>query len=151
MAFYAKSIPPKLLKLNTIRGQILSALRVSEKEMKFALEITTATWNHPVVFQSHIQYRGGDLLIVCWTMDYVWNLLNAGTSIRYATMTDDFQPKTKRGFLGSFRGQGGMAFVNRGRPRPGIKSRNWTITAVRKYEGSFNARVGIAIAKGLRG
>ena len=151
MAFYAKAIPPRLLKLNTIRGQILSALRVSEKEMKFALELTTATWNHPVTFESHIQYRGGDLVIVAWTKDYVWQLLNRGTSIRYATMTDDFQPKTKRGFLGSFRGQGGMAFVNKKRPRPGIKSRDWTIIAVRKYQKSFNARIGIAIFRGMRG
>jgi hypothetical protein len=55
---------------------------------------------------------------------FLW--LEEGTKVRYATMTPDFKPKTQRGVLGSTRGRGGKAFVDKRKPKPGIEAREWT-------------------------
>ena len=51
--------------------------------------------------------------------------LNGGTSVRYATMTPDFVPKTSPNVLRSGPGAGGLAFVSKNVPNPGIEAREF--------------------------
>lgn len=54
-----------------------------------------------------------------------WFWLSFGTSVRYATMTPDFQSKTRPGTLKNRKGKGGVLFIDRSKPRPGIEARLW--------------------------
>jgi hypothetical protein len=146
-----KAIPVKLLKLPTIRGQLAAATKRAERDLKTGLELTVATWHHEVAFHSYAKYRGGDIVVAAWTTDRPWNYLNDGTRIRYATMTPDFVAKTIPRVVGSFQGQGGLAYVNRNRPRRGIQAREWTKMLVDIYSRRLGELVGVAISKGLKG
>lgn len=84
-----------------------------------------ATWNHEVVFDVQYEEIGGAMIYTISTDDEVFFYLDRGTSVRYATMTPDFLPKSKVRKLSSWPGQGGKKYVDRKRPRPGIQAREW--------------------------
>lgn len=90
-----------------------------------ALELyrkTTTTWNFPPQFSAKRTKTG-------WTIhvsDIRYRFLDYGTSVRYATMTPGFKPKTKVGVFYSYKGAGRKAYVDRKIKRPGIKARGWT-------------------------
>jgi hypothetical protein len=70
------------------------------------------------------------------TDDIVFHYLNEGTSVRKATMTSDFTPKTQPGRLLSRGGSGGKSFVSND-PRhwhPGIQPREWTLRLMERYQ-----------------
>lgn len=149
--FEGRAITAKLIKVPTIRGQILNAMKTSRREVLRIMYLTVATWKHSVTFESYIAYRGGNLQLGVWTTDRPWNLLNRGTAIRYATMTPDFRAKSIPRVIGSLAGAGGKQYVNRRHPRPGIEARRWTETAVRIHNRRFNELIGVAIFKGMLG
>lgn len=86
------------------------------------------TWRGPRPTPEFTVYRDGDKagvkVIVRGTglgfMKWVWL---KGTMVRYAQMTDDFQPKTQPDVLVSRPGKGGLAYVDTSRPHPGIEDR----------------------------
>jgi hypothetical protein len=62
-----------------------------------------------------------------------YQFVEKGTRVRYATMSPDFKAKTRPGLIVSRKGTGGVLFVNRNKPRPGIKKRDFT-GQIRKRE-----------------
>lgn len=61
-----------------------------------------------------------------------WMWLEEGTRIRWAVMSKDFKPKTRRAWLQSSKGRGGVIIAGRRAmmkagiaARPGIQARNW--------------------------
>ena len=85
-------------------------------------ERTTATFDHSVAFIKTVTPNS----VTVHTEDKAWNMLDKGTRVRYAIMSKDFRAKTQQNFLGSRPGQGGLVFVSRKHPMPGIKARNFT-------------------------
>jgi len=86
-----------------------------------------------------------------------WRWLELGTRIRWAVMSQDFRAKTRRAWLNSQRGRGGVVIVGKRammsrniRPRPGIKARNWIAEVnkerSRKFKGLLQTAFGL-IAK----
>jgi hypothetical protein len=59
--------------------------------------------------------------------DNPYPFVTRGTRVRYATMTPDFQAKTTPRVIGSGPGRGGLLYVNKNRPRPGIEAREFEI------------------------
>lgn len=98
---------------------------------------TTETWRHDADFKTKRVNRSREKAIQIFTDDEIYNILDGGTTIRYSTMTPDFVPKTKPGVLKSFPGQGGLAYVDKQRPRPGIKAREFAITVKNKHKKNF--------------
>jgi hypothetical protein len=90
------------------------------------------------------------VMIVDSDAGIILKYLDNGTAVRFATMTHEFTPKTRRGFLGSTPGKGEMAFVNRKISHPGIESRNWTKTIMEQrhkiYYALFQKRVNKELA-----
>lgn len=76
----------------------------------------------------------------------IYGYLDEGTKVRFATMTSNFQPKTKVNSLRASRGRGGVAFVNRKRPRPGIKARGFTKLVRAKWAPQFRKEMQAALA-----
>lgn len=67
-------------------------------------------------------------------INLVYYFLNEGTTVRYATMTPDFNPKSRVRWLGSGPGAGYLASVDVRRPRAGIAARHWDEEIKKKYD-----------------
>jgi hypothetical protein len=77
-----------------------------------------------------------------------WHWLNEGTRERYMHVSEDWQSKTKVGWVGSGKGQGHT--IGLGRPLPGIKARNWNKIINKKLIKRMAARIPTSIRKGLK-
>lgn len=105
---------------NQARGEGLTIARLFHR--------TTATWNHKPEFHIEVVNTQLGFEVSVWTDDRIYHYLDEGTNVRYAKMTDDFEPKTTPGFIGSVPGKGGLAYVDPNHPRPGIVAREFTDT-----------------------
>lgn len=75
--------------------------------------------------------------------------LTRGTSVRYATMTPNFIPKTKRRNINSGGGQGGLSFVDPTRPQNGIEPREIEEYLYEKYNGKIKKEMQRIIIKSV--
>ncbi len=105
------------------------ALNASAKAVKVDFDVTTQTWKNRPDFA--IESKPGERVIA--TTSKIYRFLNRGTRVRYAVMTADFRAKTRTGYIGSNAGRGGLAFVSKKRPRPGIKAREFSKTILEKW------------------
>lgn len=116
---------------------------------------SVSTWEHKPEFT--VTREPGKRTVATNDPQYGW--INNGTAVRYATMTPDFLPKTKPGFLGSGTGRGGVLFVNRNRPRPGIEARRFDQLVLEQIDPQFaslvqaeiNRAVGASAPTGILG
>jgi hypothetical protein len=108
----------------------------------------TSTWeHHPAFMVSRFQWSGDIVQIIVETDDEIFKYIDEGTSIRYATMTPDFVPKTTPGSLKSGPGAGGLAYVSRKHPRPGIKARKISELITHNREIKFDQNLGRAVSR----
>lgn len=110
-------------------------------------QVTTATWNHKVVF--NVMKKKGIRHI--FTEDKIYFFLNFGTSVRYATMSLNFRPKSRPGAIRSNKGRGGVLFISKARPRPGIKARKWDEAIQQKWDKEFPTQIQRAIDSAISG
>jgi len=146
-----KYIPLPPIRTKHVEGVILGQVSKYGRAMKSDFEALVSTWRHNPGFKMTIGYKGGDLFASVTTEDPIFGYLNDGTGVRYATMTDDFIPKTTPGALSSGSGQGGVQYVNRKIPRPGIEARHFTTQMRERYERAFIQDVENEIMNALRG
>jgi hypothetical protein len=144
-----KIITPRLQRTPRMRGELLAAMRNTEKAVLADYQSTVETWNHNVEFAHKFFTKGGHLNLSVYALDYVWNLLDQGTSVRYAVMEPGFVPKTRPGRIRSMAGNGGKWFVGH-KPRPGIIARDWNTLIRAKNSVEFGQRIARAIFMGLR-
>jgi hypothetical protein len=100
------------------------------KDIKIDFDVTTQTWKSRSEFK--IDKSEGKRVVS--TDDPIYGYLDRGTSVRYATMSDNFSPKTRMGFIGSNAGRGGVVRVSRLHPRPGIEARKFAETIQKKWD-----------------
>lgn len=113
------------------------ALNASAKAVKVDFDVTTQTWNNRPDFT--IESKPGERTVA--TTSKIYGYLNRGTKVRYALMSADFRPKTRTGYIGSNKGRGGMVFINKKRPRPGIEAREFSKTILEKWRKRFPDQV----------
>jgi len=92
---------------------------------------TTRTWKNGPEYEIEKIKREGRRI---FTRNKIYLFVSGGTRVRYATMTRNFKAKTQPGVIGSGRGRGGVAFVSRKHPRPGIRARNFPEAIIKKWE-----------------
>lgn len=80
----------------------------------------------------------------------IYFFVSGGTSVRYATMSQDWRSKTQPGRFAAGPGRGRVLFVNKRRPKPGIKARNFDKQIVKREEKPFERVVQAAIDAGVR-
>ena len=95
---------------------------------------TVQTWDDKPTWTRDIK-RKADKMEARWVTladsarpanaNIIYRFITRGTSIRYATMTSDFIPKTQVRVLDSGMGHPGLAYVSKRFPRAGIKGRQW--------------------------
>lgn len=96
-------------------------LDAGAENLRIDFQTTTQTWKHPVVFE----IKKESYARWVFTRNRIYKFVSGGTRVRYATMTPGFTPKTRTGHIGSGPGSGGVLYVNRRRPRPGIRAREF--------------------------
>ena len=79
------------------------------------------------------------------TSNKIYGYLNDGTAVRYATMGPRFKPKTVPGRIKAGGGQTDVLYVNRNRPRPGIKARKFDESIMKKLKPKFFELVSEAV------
>lgn len=129
-----KPIIPKngeLFDVKTLSRIIRNAGEGTAKNIKVDLDAATATFSNAP--KAKID-QTGEFTWEIYLLDQRVNWLNDGTSVRYATMTPNFSAKTVPRLLASRAGAGGVAFVNKKRPKPGIKPRLWDVTVAEKWQ-----------------
>lgn len=121
-----------------------------EKEMNHYLDLveksfdsTVATFRHnKVSFDRTLERRGSgagliEIIGTIGTDNKVYIYLNNGTKVRYATMSKDFQAKTKVGRIKAGPGRGKLWFVSRAKPNKGIKPRKFDELIAKSRQRNF--------------
>jgi hypothetical protein len=121
------------LKSQGLRRAEVDAAKDLANRMWLDMIRVTQNWQHRVKFDKVVEIKGDVVTVLVGTDDKIYKFLDRGTRVRYATMSLDFQPKTHIGVLGSGKGAGGLLFVSKKHPRPGIKARRYTETITEKY------------------
>jgi hypothetical protein len=141
--FKMKVILPRQVLADPRRLQrvIENTLNQSALAVKADFGVTVQTWSDKPQFK--IERKEGERVIS--TDNLIYFFINNGTRVRYATMTKDFQAKTRAGFIGSGGGRGGVAFVSKRRPKPGIKARKFDVVIKKKWDDKLPTRLQRAI------
>jgi hypothetical protein len=92
--------------------------------------VTTQTW----AGRPEFVIKAGKFERYIYTLNKIYKFVSGGTRVRYATMTPDFGAKTAVGKIASFKGRGGMAYISKRHPRPGIKAREFAETIQEKWK-----------------
>lgn len=111
------------------------------KDITTSFNATTRTWRNKPKWQWQSKRTERELSSTVYTSSKIYSYLNFGTRVRYATMTPGFQAKTVANFIGSRVGSGGVMFINRLIPRPGIKPRNFDTAIAKQWQPKFEAKM----------
>ena len=120
--------PATPFKSSVFREELVKAAEEIRKDALADFKKTTANWQDKPKFSSKILTgaSAGGIQIQIATDDAVYRFIDEGTKVRYATMSKDWKSKTIPDVVGTFPGKGKKLFVNKKRPRPGIKARKFT-------------------------
>ena len=106
------------------------------------------TWTHKPQFEQMIGLDSEAATVLVGTDDKIYKFIDEGTRVRYATLSKDWQSKTKPGIIGSGPGRGRVLFVSKKRPRPGIEARRFTQIIQRQRKRPFQRSMIKAMQKG---
>jgi uncharacterized protein YeaO (DUF488 family) len=154
MVIRLKPKTAKKLNAKAITDELFKELSASGFDIRRDFARTTKTWqgDKPEFRKETKRQRGGLRLTIFMVGEGIdiWNYLDRGTSVRYATMSPDFQAKTAPRVVDSRRGSGRRLFVDKSRPRPGIKAREWRIVLTETWEPELNDRLEAAFERGVK-
>jgi len=105
-------------------------LDMTAENIRIDFQVTTQTWKGKPEF--FVKKEKENVRLV-GTHNKIYRFITRGTRIRYATMTKDFVAKTVPGKIYSRVGRGGLAFVDKRKPRPGIQAREYEEAAYDKW------------------
>jgi len=154
MPITLKPIFPKAFNKNAIkvlRQPIEEIIDEAEKEYGK----TFKTFDHKPKFEKEIKVsdsavEGSYLTSGEGSRENPYPFVARGTKVRYATMSKDFVSKTQPGVIGSGQGKGGVLFVNKNRPRPGIEDRRWEQDIAKKLGPRLNKKAAKALNEFVR-
>lgn len=124
-----RSIKPGTpFKSSIFRDEMKLAAEAIRKETLRDFQKTVGNWKEKPKFSSRVIIGGvaEGIQIQVGTDSPIYRYIDEGTKVRYATMSADWKSKTIPDVVGSFPGKGKKLFVNKKRPRPGIKARKFT-------------------------
>lgn len=115
-------------------------IRETIEEADNDFEKTYETWRHNPGFQKDVDVSSKEIVGSVTTEDPIYGFVTRGTAVRYATMTPGFVPKTQRRILGSGPGRGGVLYVSKRHPRPGIQAREFEQVVKERIEPKFQRK-----------
>lgn len=156
-------VKPQPCDTNALFQALEEAAETVARGIRNDFDRTYATWEETIYwtrregedstipeFEQEVKREGDVIRAQVHTDHVLYFFLNDGTSVRYATMSDDFIPKTEPGLIGSGPGRGRPVYVDRNKPRPGIEARKWDRAIAHKH-GPIARRIWTAAAqRGIR-
>lgn len=139
----AKAILPRQFKVAVFRDELVPVVKAATLEAKEQYLKTEATWERQATWGTRVDEYPTKIVGKTWTENDIVRFLEKGTRVRYATMSPDFQAKTRVRWIGSGPGAGGLMYISKLRPRPGIKARHWT-SEIKKVVEPFLKRAATA-------
>lgn len=136
--------------------KMLNALRnMVKKQAGFSntqFGLTYKTWEHEPKFIEEFKETikemvGSALTSGEGSKENPYPFITKGTSVRFATMTPDFSPKSTKRTIGSGGGRGGVAYIDTRRPRPGIEAREFEEEIKKREQPKFEKRGQAAMDK----
>lgn len=127
--------------VKSIRGSVAYWLRQEGKEVLKSYRNAISTWNHQPEFVVKVMTTVDGVELTVMTDDDIFNYIDNGTSVRYATMTTDFIPKSAVNQLQAYPGAGEVAYISKKVARDGIAARNFTINITKLHQPIFDMRV----------
>jgi hypothetical protein len=115
-----------------IERMIQNGLDMAADELKKDFGKTVSTWNDKPTFV--IEKGQGQNTRTVSAKHKVYFFVSEGTRVRYATMTPNFQAKTAPGRFQAGAGAGGVAYISKKRPRPGIKARRFDEQLAKRWK-----------------
>lgn len=127
-----------------------AAILETVKEADDLFSETYSTWEHKPKFKQKVKRSSRRLTGSTLTSDKgskknPYPFVTKGTKVRYATMTANFAAKTTPGIIGSSQGAGGVLYVDKRRPRPGIEARDFEFEIRQEIEPFFEEIIEDAI------
>lgn len=147
-----RAVKPSVFKSSVFREEMLVAAKAIQKIGLADFKRTTATWTEQPKWSSKVDQGAsvGGVRIQIGTDDPRYGWIDEGTKVRYATMSPDWKSKTQPNVLRSFPGKGKKLFVNKKRPRPGIKARNYTKIIAKDMKELLSQEAKNALARAAR-
>ena len=143
-----KVIKPKKIAIDAIRIELEKAVTWEGDAILKEYEKTTQTWQHKPEFEVLPEVSDTEVTVLVGTDDKIYKFIDEGTRVRYATLSKDWQSKTKPGIIGSVPGRGRVLFVSKKRPRPGIEARRFTQIIQSRRKRPFQRAMIKAMKKG---
>ena len=110
---------------------INNTLDAAALAVKADFGVTVQTWHRRPKFFIRTPKAGVRLI---FTPNLIYRFVSGGTRVRYATMTPGFIAKTAPRKIASQMGRGGLWYVSKKRPRPGIKAREFASVIGEKWD-----------------
>jgi hypothetical protein len=137
--------PQEVFNIAAIQRELIIAVTKAIDEAEKYYKDVTDTWDHDPDLERESGMSGNDYYDQVGSDDDPLFFLDEGTTIRYATMTPDFEPKTEPRRLSSVPGRGGVAYINPHIPRPGIEARFFTEEIEEIVKPKLESNIDIAI------
>lgn len=112
----------KKLDVEKLMKNLQSELNEVALQIQSNFVASAKTWNDVPEF---IIKKTGEYDREISTFNKNYIRVSLGTSVRYATMSPDFLAKSQADSLAARAGAGGVQFINKNNPMPGIKARNF--------------------------
>lgn len=142
-----RSIPFDAKRLERI---IENTLEEAAKNVKIDFGVTTRTWKKRPEFEIKKPKKFERTIS---TTNKIYYFISGGTRVRYATMVPGFRSKTVVRRITPRKGKGGVLFISRRIPRPGIEAREFPETIIKKeekyYKRMFNTAIAAELARTL--
>ena len=157
--------PATKFKSSIFREELRTAAAAIAPKIQKDFEKTVATWKEKPEFKTEIAvgnaagkvarkanvtHAQSGVAISVTTDSDIYRFVDEGTKVRYATMSKDFQAKTRPKVIGSRAGRGRKLFVNRKRPRPGIKGRKFSKTIAQRQNKPFRSAMDSALTRAAK-
>ncbi len=136
-SFQFYPIRPTALRYSKLISALTTGVFRVGRRMKRDYEKTVATWKVKPQFEMLTQRTSSIASVLVGTDNRIYAYVNNGTSVRYATMTPDWDSKSRVRIIGSYPGRGSRAFISKSHPQRGIAAREWSLVIERKYEREF--------------
>lgn len=122
--------------------QIEEGLDKAAKETRKEMLKTVSTWKDKPDFV--VEKDKMTRLVV--SRNKIYFFISGGTRVRYATMTPNFKAKTSPSRYQARAGAGGVAYISKLKPRPGIKPRNFDTKTAKRMQPRLGGLIKITPA-----
>ena len=154
----ATSILPKRFDPDAFVREGLRELEKLNDQIETDFERTVATWTNRPRFKKSLHVEQGSVWGYVRTVriygakppELIYYWINNGTRIRFAKMTSDFEPKSRRRVIDSFAGRGGLESLDVKHPYPGIQGREFDVAIATKHNARLKFRIEAAIRRGAK-